>query len=327
MCGRVVFTSLPSPTGEGYRVVAASSGLRAQEKTEITRRSPSHGALCSAAADARAVAISTLCSGRVCVSLSRFAGAEHTGRGGRVWTEALLIEAADFLLAGGHPRAFVDAVAAAPLSVARLGTPIQKLSLPLSSSRAAAWFPPAIAPDVRGADLAVMAALMFDRSPCVVAAKDPVAALDGALSLLPLALRVSVNVSAGLRFANSRRATLYVVESIDFDTRRATRGRPVELLDAADLAGRSLGVLEPWLALMSRWCDEGRAADAVVLAGSLRADQTLAEIFEVARICEAIDRREEQPAALDALLATRVMPAGPVPRPGSGGTDFLPKTN
>lgn len=286
-------------------MVSASSGVRTQERTEITRRSPSHGALCSTASDARAVAISTLATGRVCVSLSRLAGEEHTGRGGRVWTDVVLVDAPDFIRAGGCPGTFAEAVASAPLAAAKLGPSIEKVTLPATAANRRVCSRPAVVQGVRDGTLAAMAALLLERCSCVVAVADPVAALEGALMLLPLALRGELNVSAGLRFANSRRVTFCVVEQIDVDTRRATRGHPVALLAGDDLAGRSLGILGPWLELMMRWWSEERVGEAIALADSLQVGWSPREILEVAAVCEAIDRHEEDPERLEALLARR----------------------
>ena len=45
-CDQAIFTSVRTPMGEGYRIIAASRGLSSPEKQAITRMSPSHGALC-----------------------------------------------------------------------------------------------------------------------------------------------------------------------------------------------------------------------------------------------------------------------------------------
>lgn len=302
MCDRAVFTSLPSPTGEGYRIVASSSGLRAEEKVEIIRRAPSHGALCSGETGARGLTIATLGSGRLCLLLSRLAGAEHTGRGGRVWTDILMIAASDFLRAGGHPVTFGEALACSPLPATKLGSSIEKLTVPLPDD----WdsvlnrLPPAAVPVN---NLAAMAALLIERVACVVTAAEPVAALERALLLLPVALRGGLNASAGLRFSNSRQATFCVVDQIDLDIRRMTRGHAVTLLGADELAGRSLGMLAPWLSLMTRMWEEGRAAEAMALADALRGDCSLQQILEVARLRESVDRGEEKPEVLETVLS------------------------
>ncbi len=123
ICEQAIFTSARGVTGEGYRIVAASKGLRADEKQKITRFSPSHESLCvpeankaqplssgrsgetrppmpSAVHVARSqsktkadigdavesvigTAFYSLPSDRLCVATSRHAGAEHSGRGGQ----------------------------------------------------------------------------------------------------------------------------------------------------------------------------------------------------------------------------------------------------
>ncbi len=78
---QAVFTSVRSPTGEGYRLVAASAGVRAEEKVEITRRSPSHDNLCGSGAGAVGLSSYLLSSGRHCVGYVCHAGCEHTAGG------------------------------------------------------------------------------------------------------------------------------------------------------------------------------------------------------------------------------------------------------
>ncbi|RME37117.1 MAG: hypothetical protein D6788_10140, partial [Planctomycetota bacterium] len=90
-CDQAVFTSLRTPMGEGYRVVAASAGVRPEERRVITRVSPSHDSLCDDGRESkervRALACYPLPTGRLCIALSLPAGNEHTGRGGlRVYT-------------------------------------------------------------------------------------------------------------------------------------------------------------------------------------------------------------------------------------------------
>jgi len=46
-CEQAIFTSIRAPMGEGYRIVAAGAGLRAEERQAITKFPPSHDALCA----------------------------------------------------------------------------------------------------------------------------------------------------------------------------------------------------------------------------------------------------------------------------------------
>ena len=96
-CDQAVFTSVRTPTGEGYRIIAASRGLTAEEKRAITQNAPSHNGLYDQSASARAVAFYPLPTGRLCAACPCSAGSEHTGRGGtRVYTFSVIFAAEDF---------------------------------------------------------------------------------------------------------------------------------------------------------------------------------------------------------------------------------------
>ncbi len=107
-CDQAIFTSVRTAMGEGYRIIAASPGLRTDEKQAVTRNSPSHEGLCaSQQTDAydgwpiAAASIYKLTSGRLCVALSCSAGAEHTGRGGqRIYTHSVVFAAEEFAHCG-----------------------------------------------------------------------------------------------------------------------------------------------------------------------------------------------------------------------------------
>jgi hypothetical protein len=294
-----VFTSLPSPTGEGYRLVAWSSGVKAEERAEITRRAPSHGSLCGEGASAGAVSILNLrSSGRTAFGFTRVSGAEHTRRGGgRVWTDFVVLDAAEASRAGLRPA---DVRGALPRDrVARPGTAVlPRLQVSLAGG----------APLTSGATgvAVTVAATLADRRPSVIAVgKDGAALLCKALGLLPAGMRGGIEACGGLRFSRAREVVATVVDTIDQDTVRSTRGQGVECVDATRVSTAATSDLAPWLRLMARWCDEGRTEEAARLSDGLRTGWRLAEILEVAALCEAIDRREEKRETLDLLLSRR----------------------
>ncbi len=294
-----VFTSLPSPTGEGYRLVAWSSGLKAEEKAEITRRAPSHGSLCGEGVSADAVSILKLrSSGRTAFGFTGVSGAEHTRRGGgRVWTDFVVLDSTEASRAGLRPA---DVRGALPRDrVARPGP----AALPRLRVSLAGGVP--LTSHATAVSVAV-AATLAERRPSVIAVgKDGAAFLCKALGLLPAALRGGIEACGGLRFSRAREVVATIVDSIDQDTVRSTRGQGVECVDATRVSTAGTSHLAPWLRLMARWCDEGRTAEAARLSDGLRTGWGLAEILEVAAVCEAIDRREEGPEALDLLLSRR----------------------
>ena len=78
-CDQAVFTSIRSPMGQGYRVVAASGEIRPDEKAEITARSPSHASLCESDTEPIGLSSYRLASGRRCVGHPLRGGAHRCG--------------------------------------------------------------------------------------------------------------------------------------------------------------------------------------------------------------------------------------------------------
>jgi hypothetical protein len=301
---RAIFTSLPSATGEGYRFVAWSNGLRLEERQELTRRAPSHGSLGGDGAGTRGLLHLRLqSSGRTGWGFVRVAGAEHTRRGGgRVWTDFLVGDAGTAARDAHHPQALRAALEGEPPPK----PPIGSAALPkVGVSRRV----PVEACVREGRDIAraaAVAALLMEGRPCVVAAGvDPAAVFEDAMHMVPRALRPGVTASAGLRFSLARGVKTTVTDRIDQDTLRATRGQGVECID---LEARSPAPPEPvaaWMALMQRWWGEGRAADAALLADRVVAGWNLADLPRIAAVAASVDRGELSGEALDDFLGSR----------------------
>jgi hypothetical protein len=301
VCDRAVFTSLPSATGEGYRIVSASPGVKSEERTEIVRRSPSHDSLCSRAPQAAAVMIYPLDSGRVSVSLARYAGAEHTMRGGgRVWTEVLVCDPSGYARLDSHPDSFCRAAVALPppakgAAAAPVPVPLWNDTTSMQASRS--W---------DGATLTGLASILHERRPAVAAAgKSSASALIWALHMLPASARRGLSCSGGLRFSRMRQVACTIIDEMDQDALRATRGHGIACHSTADVRRAMSAMLRPWLALAARWWDEGRAGDIVRIATAMTGPVSAPYVAEVASLCEAIDRQEREPAELEWLLSRR----------------------
>jgi hypothetical protein len=299
-CDRAIFTSLPSATGEGYRLVAWSTGLRPEERQELTRRAPSHGALAGESESPRGIVLFRLQStGRFVCGLVRVSGAEHTRRGGgRVWTDFFLADAFAASKSGLHPHDFRAALAAA-------GPPKQPVG---SSPLAAVDVPPPSAPAPAqpngDAAAAVAAALFAGRTGVVAAGARATEVFEDALAMLPAAARGGLEAAGGLRFSPARGVRLTVLDKFDLDLDRATRGQKIDRLDVTSKAPAPDGPLATWLALMARWWKEGRGAEAAALAARLGDGWTTSGILDVASLCEAIDRGQASVQSLQARLAT-----------------------
>ncbi|MBN1488521.1 MAG: hypothetical protein JXA69_01270, partial [Phycisphaerae bacterium] len=111
---QAIFTCIRTPMGQGYRVVAASRGLRAKESSEIVTHAPSGDGLCDEGPEPVGISFYPLQSGRFCILHSRYAGAEPTGRGGqRAYTRAFVLDAEQLARFGNSPFQVLRAAYAA----------------------------------------------------------------------------------------------------------------------------------------------------------------------------------------------------------------------
>jgi len=301
---RAIFTSLPSATGEGYRFVAWSNGLRLEERQELTRRAPSHGALGGDGAGTRGLLhLKLQSSGRSGWGFVRVAGTEHTRRGGgRVWTDFLLGDTMVAARDAHHPHALRAALQEEPPPKPPIG------SAALSKVNVLRRVPPeACEREARHiARAAAVAALLLDGRACVVAAgAEPVAVFEDAMHMLPRAFRAGLTASAGLRFSLARGVKTTVTDRVDQDTLRATRGQGVECIDLEARSPAPSEPVAPWLALMQRWWGAGRSADAARLADRVVAGWNLTDLPRLAAVAESVDRGDLSGEALDDFLGSR----------------------
>jgi hypothetical protein len=110
---QAIFTSAESSSGDGYRLVAKSAGVRADEAQELLTWGPSHDSLFEDGRTAMSVNFHPLASGRFCVGRSSHAGAEYSRRGGlRVYTQFLVLAADDLARFANNPFAVLRAATA-----------------------------------------------------------------------------------------------------------------------------------------------------------------------------------------------------------------------
>ena len=247
-CDQAIFTSVRSPMGEGYRIVAASRGLKADERQHITRYSPSHEALCpvpgGSDVEGRPLAVSfcALPTGRLCVACSCYAGAEHTGRGGqRVYTVSVVFESGEFAAWSFNPFAIVRAMSAAGLLTPQLKPQAVLDEVRLVSVESAFQGGNEqgrdAQRDVRGetAPTGVLERLLENRSTVLNTASDPLATAEWILAGVPGPLRATMPFSAGVRFSVGRTHRWQVVFDEKHACREKVRGKQMEYVDA--LAG------------------------------------------------------------------------------------------
>jgi len=242
-CDQAIFTSVRTPMGEGYRIIAASGGLQGNEKQCMTRNSPSHEGLCSkdgldgSAWPVSGVSFYALPTGRLCVALSCEAGAEHTGRGGqRVYTHMVVFDAGRFADCAFNPFLILRAMIAAGLQEPVLQPPavLDELALEVEvdSLRKA---PPSFHPSLtNGWDAFLIEALFGTRGQIVSIESDWLTTTEALLLGLPGPTRMKASFSAGLRFSTGRQHVLNVLRDDKGVAKARLVGQPVDYVDTTE---------------------------------------------------------------------------------------------
>lgn len=287
---QAIFTSIRSPMGEGYRIVSASAGVKPEERAEITRCSPSHGSLCSDEPSAEAIASYPLPGGRHCVAHSRYAGTEHTARGGlRVWTHAVIVRAQDYVHLGCNPLRVWDAV---PQMVEAEGLDRIPPQLPVVTLEPdphqvlSAGGLVGLAPEIV---CAISSELMNGQRLVLRGAKRAFAGLEWTLMLMPAAMRARVSLTAGIKVSPSRPVQMAWVEPDQGETARALMGQNIRLLDLQKEAPKIEPSPKEWFTLLNRWWRERRWDEICLLTNKLSGRIAAADLGRIATICQAID--------------------------------------
>ncbi|RJP30758.1 MAG: hypothetical protein C4547_16305 [Phycisphaerales bacterium] len=211
---QAIFTSVRTPMGEGYRIIAASAGVSGDEKQAITTHAPSHDALCDESSRAGGIACYPLPSGRLCIATTCRAGTEHTGRGKRIYTYNLVVDEAGFAAFGYSPFAIIRAAETLDLTQPRLKTQ-EKLPTVTLSVDAGRGAPTAAATD-GGAETgwlmcAVWGVILGRRYVVCPPPKEAACAAETVWTALPGPLRLKRSLSVGLKFSVQRCCDLNVL--------------------------------------------------------------------------------------------------------------------
>lgn len=310
---QAVFTSVRSPTGEGYRVIASSPGVRGDEKAEITRRCPSHGALCNEGPGAIGLLAYPLGSGRYCVGMSFSAGEEHTGRGGcRVYTHLAILDPRTTARFECNPvwmhAALHQAVGGTPCLVPQLRLdPLVWSMLPSKSGllfhvphpTAGLFDEERPAQDLRSKlDMAMHLSLSLIRGERVLltGASDEYGLLQKTLLAMPMKIRRSLAVSVGIRYSPARQLHLCFAAADHAEAQKAVRGQRMRWLDGAKAPPPSITGYESWARVVRRWMESGRETEIERVTTALTGDISPANLDRIANLCADIDALEEADA-------------------------------
>ncbi len=266
-CHQAIHTSIRTPMGEGYRIVAASKGLQPHDKQVITRNCPSVDSIClpPEGSDSEPLGISfyTLPTKRLCLALSCFAGEEHTGRGGRrVYTINLVFDAADFADCGYNPfrivRAMVDAGLCEPELQPDKSLPTIDLCVVDDDHLLEGAGLPAILPEPFRPF--VLEQLLLGKGVVVDVGDEWTECAEATLLGVPGPLRSELSFSAGLNFSTSRKHTLQFLS----DDKGKAKSR-CSVIGATFLPSRGTPPKAPsssiWTSMAARHWRDGRLAE------------------------------------------------------------------
>jgi hypothetical protein len=293
---QAIFTSVRSRMGSGYRLIAASPGLTAAERREITQRSPSHGNLIAPGSAAHGLSSYLLSSGRRAVALSRFAGFEHTARGGqRVHTHVVVLSGGDFRRCQCDPlrirHALLRTVGDQPL----LDPPqtLDQTSLSLNGVRPAkealtalTQVPPQFAERLS----ALLAHMLARHCAAVVGGPEPEDVVARLLSAVPLGVREDLSLSWGLKFSASRRFGIVFVGGTSAETQRVIHGQDVVLFDWNAPPAPEPSPHRAWLGFARRYWESGRTGELDRLCARLTNEATDTDLDRIAGLSEDLER-------------------------------------
>ena len=299
-CEQAVFTSVRTPMGEGYRIIAASRALRSDEKQAITRNSPSHNGLCvppavtgTAKLPSIGAAFYPLPGGRLCVALSFLAGAEHTGRGGqRVYTHNVVFDESEFSRCGYNAFNVLRAMVAADEVVSpQLKPPpvLPELKLSVVDKPEPQQQPQLHRALVSPFRCRVLHRLLEDGRLIVNLEHTWIESAEMLLLGLPGPMRARVSFGAGLRFSVGRCHHLHLMHDATETTKNRIIGQPVEYLDPGKDGCASGAADSAWISFVDRQWERGDAAALTVRTSRPFGDTSPAGRERVARLYNDID--------------------------------------
>lgn len=304
---QAIFTSVRSPTGVGYRIIAAGPTVNRREKAEIIRRAPSHASLDRPDPDAIAMLAFPIATDRYCVGLSQHAGKEHTARGGdRVHTHFVILNRQDYELFGTNPLTVHSALDTVVGGTPQLKPPPSLELLPLRTAPRVILVQhcQSAPPDNVESVLQICMAMLQGEKLLVADSLDGHHLLDRAMACLPAALRRCLAVSIGLKFSPSRRLQLCIIRPDKAQPRRALGGQKTRSFDAANPPDRKASRYDAWLDLIKHRLEEGRLADIKRLTAGITEDARPETLAGIASLCSDIDAvAKAQPEELARLMA------------------------
>lgn len=237
---QAIFTSADSGSMKGYQLVSRSAGIDRRLAQELCRWAPSHASLWDE--ERKRWSLNYFPAGDDWVAITRtlYGGPEYSSRGGmQVVTMMLAMRMEQFALYGfnplavaktalalGHLRLQIDAAERLPTitlpsrSIAACGAGIDDRA-GIGDGRTA---PPLLAQ--------VLDLLRDDQRVAVAGIRDPIAAFDELVDLIPAAERIGVSFTTGLKPSIRRTFRLHFLPTSDLSLRRTLTSQGIRCVPA-----------------------------------------------------------------------------------------------
>ncbi|HUU83369.1 MAG TPA: hypothetical protein VM243_07680 [Phycisphaerae bacterium] len=319
-CDQAIFTSVGSAIASGYRLVAASRGLKTEEKQQIIKCSPSHDGLCDTSPEAVGVSCYPLATGRLAVAYTCCAGLEQSARGGqRIYTRAVVLAEEDLGTFAYNPFDVVRSLIAGGGGTPDLKPPTELPALELSAT---------IGPDYGtlsdcvgtvgiGWTRCVLDHLLAGRPTVIVGDFGAAELIEAVLLGLPGPLRARLSFAAGLRYSLARGFGLSALAGDPVRLRQSLRGHEIDLLEpAADQAGPAPADGAWGRMVQHRW-EQGRWSDLVGVTSRRYGDCSAATLDRCGELCARRDELSDLDC--DGLIGTLNKYAGTAPQEEPAG--------
>ncbi len=305
---QAIFTSTRSATGEGYSLAGASAGISGGEKTELTQRSPSHDSLSNTSETAVALSSYRLSTtGRYCVVHSKYAGAEQSARGRRIYSHMVLLDQGHYGQFDNNPVVVHAALVAAvgDLPILKAPARLEPLVLQATDCGSDHWITERPKLQQYNASLVgnILQVLLNRQRLIVLGVREALGLLEWTFLALPVRLAQDVSTTIGLKFSPSRPVQLTFTDQMNSRIRRAIMGQQIEILDTQASHPASETPLSRWVDLIGQWRSRGRFAEISTLTSRMSDKIQATDLQRIAVICGDMDSiRQAKPCTLRNLI-------------------------
>lgn len=250
---QAIFTSARTERLDGYQLVAATDGISADDSQSLTQWCPAHDSLVESSPQATSINFHPLPSGNYCISRTMLGGAEYSGRGGgRVFTQCFVVPPKLLQKFSNNPFRMLEAISAAGhvRYYEAIPTRLETFQLVGRSSVIDRSLLRKLRTDPRRSRLcAVVAAVVGNRSVCVIERRAPELWLAALFSVLPVECRTQVSFCTGLQFSGRRPFRCASRRTLERDVRKSSQRSGITLLDVDELGDSGDEIPRGWATL------------------------------------------------------------------------------